>query len=158
MMLSPAMNTAATVGRRTDMEGDDAGRRGPRWGHLPLAGESPTVEVEGDDAGRRGPRWGPLPLAGESPTIEMSWAVWLAYAVGDQLHPVAIPAELHHAGQADTAGVHQRHWVAGAFRGVDPVESVGVGHSLRRYQLAEVKHHRPGVGALGVGVGLDDHR
>src|ERR1700758_4690151 len=38
MMLSPAMNTAATVGRGTDTEGDDAGRNGP--------GRSPTIETD----------------------------------------------------------------------------------------------------------------
>src|SRR5277367_193906 len=145
MMLSPAMNTAATVGRPTDTEGDDAGGNGPRWGYAPsplrgrgdphpLAGERPTIETEGDDGGSS------------------------ASCVGDELHPVAVPTELHHTRQADTPGVCQRYCVAGALRGVDPVESVGVGHCLRRYQLAEVKHHRPGVRALGVGVGLDDHR
>ena len=44
MMLSPAMNTAATVGGYTDTEGDDAGRHGP--------GRSPTVKTEGGEAGQ----------------------------------------------------------------------------------------------------------
>src|ERR1700722_13468438 len=78
--------------------------------------------------------------------------------VGDQLHPVAVPAELHHAGQPDAAGVTQRDGVAGALRVVEAVEAVGVGNALGRNELAEMKQHRSSVGALGVGVGLDDHR
>ena len=42
-------------------------------------------------------------------------------------------------------------------RGVDPVEPERVGHPLG-YVFAEMKHHRPGGGVIGVGVGLDDHR
>src|SRR5947209_13012984 len=98
MMLSPAMNTAATVSGYTDTSGDDAGRDGPR--------RRPTVRR------RRLRRQGS--------------------GVGDQLHPVAVPAELHHAGQTDSAGVTQGHRVAGALRVVDPVEAVGVGDPLRR--------------------------
>ena len=78
--------------------------------------------------------------------------------VTDQLDAVAVPVESHVGVQAvDTAGVGQRHRVAGGLRGVDAVEPVGVGHALRD-ELPEMEQHRPGGGIDGVGVGLDDHR
>jgi hypothetical protein len=49
------------------MKGDDAGRSGPRWGYLPLAGESPTIEMEGDDAGPERPEVGVPPACGGEP-------------------------------------------------------------------------------------------
>src|SRR5579875_659005 len=85
--------------------------------------------------------------------------IWPSPAgVADEFYPVAVPAEFHHADQAlQAAGIGQRDGVAGALRGVDAVEAVGVRETLR-YVLAEVKHHCPGVGVGRVRVRLDDHR
>src|SRR6187200_2463319 len=59
--------------------------------------------------------------------------------VSDQLHAIAVPAELHDAVQPGRAvGVHKRNRVAGAAGLVDAVEPVGVRHP-RRDELAEVE-------------------
>ena len=72
--------------------------------------------------------------------------------------PGAVPAELDHALQARRpVGVHQRDGVTGAFRRLDAVEPVGVGHAGRDV-LAEMEQHGAGVRVIGVGVGLDDDR